>query len=418
MNHLIKFLEKYFVPVVSSIGSQRHLVAIRDGFVSIMPLIIVGSLSILFNNLPIPVYQDFMQSLLGEGWTTFADNIFRGTVSVMSLLVVFSISYNLAHSYRSEHTVFAGLISLAALMTVMEPSGNYIPYQYLDAGGLFVSILIALVSTEIFVRLMKNKKIIIKMPGGVPPAINRSFAVVFPALIVLGLFAGIKVLATRMGFGNVHQILYNFIQEPLAGMANTLGSAIIIVFTKHILWFFGLHGSNILEPVMQTMYLPALQENMNAMLTGVSLPNIVTKPFLDTFVYMGGCGTTLSLILAILISSGKRRYRELGKLSIAQGIFNINEPVLYGLPIVMNPVLMIPFIITPVVLTVISYMVTAIGIVPHTVAMVPWTTPPVISGFLVTGSITGSILQLINIAIGTVIYLPFIKIAEHSKTGS
>ncbi len=413
MSKVIEFLEKYFVPVAGKIGAQRHLVAIRDGFVAIMPLIIAGSLAVLINNIPIDAYQNFMARIFGEGWTTFGGYIWNGSFAVMSLLIVFSVSYNLAKYYKSD-PMAAGVVAFACLMTIMESAEEAwaIPYTWTGALGLFVSLIVALVATEIFVRLLGNKRLIIKMPEGVPPAVAKSFAALLPALITIVIFGLFKVITVALGMINIHQLIYDVIQAPLTEMANTLSSAVVIVFLTHLLWFFGLHGANIVEPLVQTMYLPALEANMAALSAGVSLPYIVTKPFLDAFVYMGGAGTSIALIVAIYIASKRKQYRSLANLSVAPGVFNINEPIIFGLPIVLNPAFIIPFIIAPIILTIFSFLVTAAGIVPRTVAMIPWTTPPIIGGFLATGgSVMGALLQIVNLLIAILIYLPFVALA-------
>lgn len=417
MQKLINFMEKYFVPLASRIGSQRHMVAIRDGFISIIPLVIIGSLAILVNNFPIKAYQDYMSSLFGHSWTSFAVYLYNGTFAIISLLIVFSISHNLARSYQAE-PLPAELVSLIALIILLlQPTnGSFaIPFDWLDASGLFVAIFVAIISTEIMVRLRQFLKFDRKGPIRMAPILSRSFATLLPMLVVLSLFSILKLVFLSLGITNILEALYNLIQSPLAGMANTLGTAITIVFLAHLCWFLGIHGTNILEPVIQAMYLPALQENMLALARGEVIPNVFTKPFFDSFVYMGGCGTTISLLLALFIFSKRTRWRALVKLTFAQGMFNINEPVVYGLPIVINPLFIIPFIMTPIVLTITSYSATIIGLVPRTVAMVPWTTPPIISGFLVSGSIMGSALQLVNIVIGALLYLPFIIMAERME---
>lgn len=417
MRGLISFMEKYLVPVAGKIGSQRHLVAIRDGFISIMPLAIIGSLAVLLNNFPVQGYQDYMVSVFGNSWTSFGGYIYNGTFAIISLLIVFSVSYNLARSYNFE-PLPAGLVSFSSFIILLLQSDGasfFIPFRWLNASGLFVAIFVALISTEILVRLMQYTKTRVKKLEGMTPVLTRSFAALLPTAAVLALFSTIKIVFLVMGIENILEALYNMVQAPLAGMANTPGSAVVIVFLSHLFWFLGLHGTNILEPVIQAMYIPALQENMVALASGAAIPNIFTKPFFDSFVYMGGCGTTFSLLIAFFIFSRKKRFRNLVKLTTAQGIFNINEPVLYGLPVVMNPIFLIPFIMTPIILTITSYFATLIGLVPRTIAMVPWTTPPVISGFLVTGSVLGSLLQVVNIIIGAMIYLPFMVMAERTE---
>lgn len=165
MKKLIQFMDKYFVPVAGKFGSQRHLVAIRDGFVAIMPLILVGSFAVLINNFPWNGFQNAMTGIFGEWWKNFGGNLWTGSFAVMSLLVSFTIAYNLARSYNSNG-LYAGIISFGSLIMLYNPSSKdwAIPFAFLGAQGLFVAIAVALISAEIFVRLLANKKLVIKMP--------------------------------------------------------------------------------------------------------------------------------------------------------------------------------------------------------------------------------------------------------------
>ncbi|WP_291566391.1 MULTISPECIES: PTS sugar transporter subunit IIC [unclassified Clostridium] len=414
MKKFINFMEKYFVPVAGRIGAQRHLVAIRDGFVILMPLIIAGSLGTLINAFPVKGYQNFMINVFGESWKSFGSNIWNGSIAIMSFLAVFTIAYNLAKCYESDGLT-AGVVAFAALLSITKATedGSGIPYSAAGGVGLFLAIIVALISTEIFVRLRRNKSLIIKMPDNVPPAVSKSFASLLPVIITISIFSIIRILFAVIGVDDIHKLIYDALQAPLVAVANTLWSAILIALLNHLFWFFGLHGSNILEPVMQAVYLPALEKNMAAAAAGDVIPNIVTKPFFDAFVYMGGSGATICLIIAIYIASKRKHHRNMANLSLGPGLFNINESMIYGMPIVLNPAFIIPFILTPVLLTIISYAATAIGLVPRTIAMVPWTTPPILSGWIATGgSAAGSILQIINLVIGVIIYIPFIVLAE------
>lgn len=418
MNAVIAFLEKNFVPVAAKIGGQRHLVAIRDGFVTIMPLMILGSLATLINNLPIDAYQAFLTKIFGgEIWKSFGGSLWQGTFAVVSLLVVFSISYHLAKSYNKD-ALSTGVVSLAALLMIMEPvaEGEGLPLVWAGAQGLFIAIITALIATEVFTRLLGYRKLVIKMPESVPPAVSRSFASLLPGMITLAIFALIKVLAIAFNTPDLHQAVYNLIQAPVSQLANTLGSAVIIALLIHLFWFFGLHGSNIMEPLMQAVYLPAIEANAAAFQAGEAIPNIVTKPFFDAFMYLGGTGTTIALIIAVFIAGRRHKhYRNISGMSAAPGLFNINEPILFGFPIVLNPLLVIPFILTPIILTVISYVAIAIGLVPKTIVFIPWTTPPIVGGVLATGSWKGGVLALVNLIIAVAIYLPFVKMSERAE---
>ena len=418
LSKFITILENKFVPLASKLGSQRHLLAIRDGFISIMPLAIIGSLAILVNNFPISYYQEYMTSLFGTEWTLLSNYIYSGTFAIMSLLIVFSISYNLADSYNND-PLLAALISFSSfIITIIQSDaqGFTIPFRWLDASGLLVAIIVAMLATEIYVKIMnliKFKKSHEK--GTMTPILNRYFSALIPTVLIFLIFSLMRLVFAQFGIENIIEEIYRLIQLPLMGLANNLFTALIIVFIGHFFWFLGLHGTNILEPVIQALYLPALQENIQAVSNNLSVPNIFTKPFFDSFVYMGGSGTTLSLLIVIYLFSNSKRKRDLMKLSSTQSVFNINEPILYGLPIVMSPIYFIPFILTPLILTLSSYFAILTGLVPKTIAMVPWGTPPIISGFLITGSISGSLLQIFNIFIGILIYFPFVKIAERIK---
>jgi len=413
MKKIIEFLEKYFVPFAGKVGAQRHLVAIRDGFVAIMPLILVGSLAVLFNNLPIPGWANLMKSIFGDQWNSFGGTLWNGTFAVMSLLVVFTASYNLAKSYEKDG-LSAGVVSFASLLMLYAGSAKdwAIPFAFLGAQGLFVSLFVALVSTEIFVKLMNNKKLVIKMPDGVPPAVSRSFAALLPSLITLVIFGALKIVLTDIGIPDVHNYIFTIIQKPLLGLASSLGAALLVVFLLHLLWFFGLHGANILLPITTALFLPLMSANVDAFAAGKPAPNIITSSFFDTFVYMGGAGSTICLLAAIFIVGRREENKAKAKLGLAPSLFNINEPVLFGMPLVLNPIYVIPFILTPLVLTLTSYAAIAAHIVPKTIALVHWTMPPIISGFLATGSVMGIALQLVNLAIGIIIYIPFVIVSE------
>ncbi|WP_077615782.1 PTS cellobiose transporter subunit IIC [Caenibacillus caldisaponilyticus] len=416
MGRFFGFFEEKFLPVAGRFGSQRHLVAIRDGFAGILPLIIIGSLAVLINNLPIQPFQDFMEHVFSEHWKNLGGYIWNGTFAIISLLVCFSVSYNLARHYKVD-ALAAGLVSVAALiiLTPLVADGQGISLNWMSASGLFVSLIVGLLATEIF-RKLSQMNLVIKMPEGVPEAVSRSFASMIPAMIVLAIFGILQILFIDVIGTSVQDIIYKSIQAPFQHMAASLPGILAIEFTKSFLWFFGLHGSNILEPVIESVYLPSMQENIQLFNQGVSayqVPHIITKPFIDVFVAMGGIGTGLSLIIAIFIVGRSRQVRSIGKLGGPAALFNINEPIIFGIPVVLNPILFVPFLLVPLVNVTIAYCATSLGLVPRTVVMVPWTTPPIIGGYLATGgSLAGSILQLVNLAVGTFIYLPFLRMLD------
>jgi PTS system cellobiose-specific IIC component len=410
MDGFVQWMEKYFMPKASVIAAQRHLVAIRDAFVVTMPLMILGALGTLLNNLPIPGYENLMNKLfpmiVNEApiWKSFGGNIWNGTFAIFSILVSFLVAHNLAKSYGKDG-IAAGTVSVASFFAVGGIEG-------MGATGLFIGLIIALISGEIFQRLVGNEKLVIKMPDGVPPAVAKSFAALLPAMITISLFSLFTTILSGFGINNIVLSFYEAVQKPFMGLANSYPSALLLAFITPFLWFFGLHGANMIDPLMQTINVPAIDANIKALEAGKAIPYIVNKPFFDSFVNLGGTGATLGLLIAIFIVGRQNKpYKIITNLSTAPGIFNINEPVMFGLPIVLNPIMFIPFILTPMVLVTVAYIATATGLVPGATFMPPWVTPPIIGGFLATKSIAGGILAAINLAISVLIYMPFVKIA-------
>ncbi|WP_374965817.1 PTS sugar transporter subunit IIC [Lysinibacillus sp. RS5] len=411
---MFRFLEEKFVPVAARVGNQRHLVAIRDGFITIMPLTIVGSLAVLVNNLPIKFYQNALDSIWKhETWTQWGGNIWNSTFGILSLLLAFSIAYNLAKSYDKDG-LSAGVISLSSYLTFGTFGEGGLTGLTTGTGGIFIAIIIALLSTELFCKLTGNPKLLIKMPNGVPPAVSKSFAALLPAIMTIGLFALIRtIISAGFDIPDIVGSFYSAIQEPFMGLTNSWIAALLLAFIPTFLWTLGVHGANIIEPFMQTINLPAIEANVKAISSGEIAPYIVNKPFFDAFINMGGSGTTKALIIAIFIIARKnKQYNTVGKLSAAPGLFNINEPLLFGLPIVLNPVLFVPFILTPMVNVTIAFFATKWGFVPAATVSPPWTTPPIINGFLATQSWQGAALSIVLIVVAVCIYLPFISMAN------
>ncbi|MEG0473541.1 MAG: PTS sugar transporter subunit IIC [Solibacillus sp.] len=411
---MFKFLEEKFVPVAARIGNQRHLIAIRDGFIAIMPLTIAGSLAVLVNNLPIEMYQNIMNSIFGDGnWKQFGGNIWNASFAMLSILLAFTIAYNLAKGYGKD-ALSAGVMGLGAYMTFGTFGEGGLTGLTTGTGGIFIAIIVSLLASEIFCRLSGNSKLIIKMPDGVPPAVSKSFAALFPVFITISIFALVRTVIT-VGFEipDIIGSFYSTVQEPFMGLTNTWTAGLIIAFIPAFLWTLGVHGANIIEPFMQTINATAIDANIAAIKAGEVAPYIINKPFFDAFVNMGGSGTTIALIIAIFIFARKnKQYSTVGKLSAGPGLFNINEPLLFGLPIVLNPILFIPFILTPMVNVSIAYFATKLALVPAATAVIPWTTPPVLNGFLVTQHWSGAVLSLVLLVISVLIYLPFIAMAN------
>ncbi|GAA0093218.1 PTS transporter subunit EIIC [Paraclostridium bifermentans] len=425
MGAIMKFMDKYIIPVAGKLGAQRHLVAVRDGFVAMIPITMIGALATLVNNLPIPAYQNFMKNTFGETWTTLGADLWWGSIATMALFLVVGVAYNLAKSY-DEDGLQAGLIALS-IFFVMSPqvanivteagdkvSGwGFVPSGYISNSALFTAIVIGLLATEIFVKLSKIKKINIKMPDGVPPAVARSFAKLIPGMLTIAIFGAIGLLIKSLSGGLfLNDLLNTYLAAPLKGAADSLGSTMLITFFIHALWTIGLHGANIAMPITETLLMDLGAENAALAQAGATEGfHTLAGAFLDAFVYLGGSGMILGLIIALIIAG--RRRKDMIALGLAPSVFNISEPVIFGLPIVLNPIYMIPFILAPVVCSAVAYLAIDMGLVmPVIAAKIPWVTPPILGGFLATGHWTGAALAAVNLLISIVIYIPFVIAAE------
>ena len=278
-----------------------------------------------------------------------------------------------------------------------------------SATGLLFAIISALVGTEIFLRLQKNNKFKISLPDTVPLAVSKSFSALIPAFITLTLFGVIVfIIESLFGFG-LQDLVVKLIQKPLSAVFQGMIGINIVMLFQNLLWSLGIHGTFVLGPITEPTLLVAIQENINAFNVGLDIPNIVTKPFIDSFAMLGGGGCTIGLIIAILIASKREEDKGIAKLSIAPGLFNINEPLMFGLPVILNPILAIPLILVPLINLNIAYIATRLGLISKTVVMVPWTTPPILSAYLSTaGDWRAAVLAALLIGISIIVYLPFV----------
>ena len=439
MEKFIKWMEENFIPIATKIGSQRHLVAIRDGFIALMPLIMAGSLAVLLNNVFLTE-----SSLVATWFNLNADtsaylqftgkylvpvmgNIWWGTFAVLALVLVFTIAYSLAKSYEvnplsAAVVAVAGYLSLTPQGVVVsledgstvETWGNF-GVEYFNFGALLTAIIITLVITQIFIYLMK-KDITFKLPDNVPPAVGRAFAAIIPGAVAILAGAIVPLIISLLNNAsilvetNIFDLLSRFVTGPFKNLSQNPFSAIIYVLLIQVFWIFGLHGGNMTGAITNAIYLPAVAENAQGG------ENVFTSVFFDSFVHIGGAGATLAIVIVILLASKRKDWREVTKLAGGAAVFKINEPIMFGLPVVLNPILIIPFLLVPVVLTLIAYFATVIGLVSYTNVIVPWVTPVGLSGFIATsGDWRAAVLGIFNLLVACAIYYPFIILGNRMK---
>ncbi|MCZ1467296.1 PTS sugar transporter subunit IIC, partial [Enterococcus faecium] len=411
-------LSEKMLPIVSKMSSQRHLLAIRDSFIVTMPLVMAASVMVLLNALIFSnatVQRILDLSPLAE----LASIVNNGTMSILAIIVCYNIGWNLATHYiqtgviddPSFSPVHAGILSTAVMFILMslsstvtlmdgntaEATGVFLQ-SLTSSSGLATAMIAALVSTELFIKLAKMKSFKIRMPEGVPPAVAASFNSLVPEIVVI-LFFSVVVFTLNHTTGlNVPQLIELAIQTPLKAFVLSVPGILFLQFFSDFLWVFGMHGSSILAPIRQAPLLQSIQENMDAFSVGKEIPNIITEPFTNAFGLIGGGGCILPLVIAILWASKRQEQRSIAKFGLTTCLFNITEPIMFGLPVVMNPIYMIPCAIIPSINLVIAYAATSLGIISKTVAAAPWITPPVIQSFIATGGdIRAAVLTVILI---------------------
>lgn len=421
MNGFVGFIEQKLMPVANKVGMQRHMVAISKGIIATLPLTIVGSFFTILLNFPIESVAAFI-----EPYREVLDIPFRYTVGLLALYATFGIASSLAKSYKLDSLTAGILATMSFLITAAPPirvlesvegvidAGRFINVANLGSGSLFGAIVTAILSVEIY-RFFIVKNITIKMPDGVPPEVTNSFMALIPGGAILVLFWVIRHI---IGF-DINGFLSNLLmplKDVLAG--NSLFGGLLTVFLICFFWVLGIHGPAIMGPVIRPFWDISIAENMEVFQSSGNaheLPNIFTEQFLQWFVWIGGAGTTLALVVLFLFS--KSNYlKQLGRLSILPGIFNINEPVIFGAPIVMNPILGIPFLVAPLITTTISYFATTTGIVPMMAARLGFAIPAPIAAWMSTNwSVAAGILVVVNFLITLAIYYPFFKVFEKQQ---
>ena len=409
-------LEKKLMPVADKISKQRHLSAVKDGMLSYVPFTIIASIFLIIAYLPIPPYQNFITNILNVAdagvWQGKLLYVSNATMDVGALYVLIAATYSLAKSYEVDK-LQATLASLASFLVVtpyiVGDNGSNLPITKISAQAMFLALIVSIVSVEIY-RKIEQKGITIKMPASVPPAVAKPFASIIPALISITFFFILRLIFEIAFNTDLFTVINTIIGKPLLLLGGTLPGMIISLLFEQLLWFFGLHGGSIVQGAMTPIWTVLEDTNRLASIAGEVPPNIISLSFRNSFASIGVIGA----IIALVIVAKSKQYKEIGKIAAVPYAFNIGEPTLFGIPLMLNPIYFIPLVITPAVSAVISYIAFATNLVPLPtgLAQLPWTTPPIISGYLVTGSIRGSILQIILLVAVTLIWIPFVKMAD------
>ena len=419
------FLDR-FAEISGRIGSEVHLRSLRDAFATIMPLYILAGIAVLINNVVFPLF------LADEALTNvqyWGNALTLGTLNISAILLAGVVGYCHAHNMRYERDIACVVVAISAFFVTMPQSVEVViddvtgmatgVFSTANTGtnGLFGAIIIGLLATALFIKLSSIDKLKINLGEGVPPAVAGSFNVMIPMLLTLSIF-GLLSAVLFVGFHtDLSTLIKLFVQTPLQSLNSNIWGVVIIYTFANLLFCLGIHQSAISGVLAEPMLTILITENMAAYASGgfaaIQPDHYMNMQIVNTFGLIGGSGCTLCLLIATFLFSKNTTSKTIASLAAGPGIFNINEPVIYGYPIVYNLPLMVPFVLIPDLFMIITYFATTMGLINPCVVMVPWTTPVVLSGFLATaGDIRAAILQVVLVVLGVLIYLPFMKVHE------
>ena len=405
------FVKRYIIPSLQFLDTNPYLSSVRSGMVAIVPPLIIGSLFILIANFPVPGWNAIIAPYL-----PLLKIPVSATYGLISVYVCLAISYDLGRLKGDDPLSCAIIAVLIFLMIHLVPAGTSGDYtlsmESLGSIGMFTAIIIALVTVPVKIFLT-NKKLVIRMPESVPPAVQESFRSLTPLFLLIIIFWLIRFVL-NIAIDDIVQAIFH----PLVFALDTLPGILFYAFIVTILWSVGINGDNTMDSIVAPIFLMYLTANVEAISSGQPLPYITASGFFSTFVNIGGTGATLALAF-LMFRSKDPGYREVSRLSLPAQCFSINEPIFFGFPIVMNPVFMVPFIISTLALTTGTFLLMDFGMISRPFIDVPWTTPPVIAHYLVTGGdIRAAIWGLMSIGIAMIIYYPFARHAEKQRTNS
>ncbi|MDK2805164.1 MAG: cellobiose system component [Thermoanaerobacterium sp.] len=398
--------------IIQKISENRYLKAIMNGMMTALPAVIVGALAALLKNIPITAYQNFINSF---GIEKYLQLPITFTTNFLAVVFVFCIASSLAETFDEKGTI-PGVIALISFFIITPIQsvkttfgiGANIPMDWLGATGIFSAIIVALVTSRLYIYIVK-KGWTIKMPESVPPFIKNSFASLIPGTIILSIFVVISAIFASTPFKSMHQFIYSFVQTPLMHLGGNIWALILVAIVSQLLWAFGIHGTMVAFSVMMPIWQALDVAQLSAYSAGKPLPNIVGLAFF--MIYTFG-GTVLGLNL-LMLKARSRRFKTLGKLAIVPGLFGITEPIVFGTPLVLNPIFVIPFVFGNVISLILAYIATLLKIIPPPAGVGMAIGMPIGLQGLLQGSWKIAVFQIALVFLWIILWYPFFKIADN-----
>ncbi|MDT9606293.1 PTS sugar transporter subunit IIC [Lactobacillus johnsonii] len=423
------FVNKYILPPVMKFVNTKAIQALRDGMLLSLPFIMVGSVFLLLASFPVPAVADWMNK---TGLTHFWNQAYGASFGIVAIFAVVGIAYTWA---KNEHVdpLPAGMTAFVGFLIIMNPTTpvmdgsktvisaakaptlltGFIDRTWLGGQGMIAAIIIGMITGWIYSWFIK-KKITIKLPDQVPPAVAGSFVALIPAAVLTCLWLAVYAGFDKLAGTTMTEWIYHTIQTPLQGLSDSFGGILVMTILVPFFWFFGVHGSTLVGGIVGPILSANALQNAEIFkkygyVDAAHGGHIVIQGLFDQFSTVTGAGMTLGLVVFMTFFARSQQMKGIGKLALIPGIFNINEPVLFGVPLVLNPVLALPFFLMPPLSAGSTYLLIKAGILPYLNGVqVPWTTPPVISGFLI-GGWKVAVWQAIILIISFFIYLPFAR---------
>jgi PTS system cellobiose-specific IIC component len=397
-------LNKHVVPRLTALSENTYLSAIRAGMVSVVPLTIIGGLFMIVAFLPVRGWEARVAPYLN-----LLQIPVTATFGLLAVFVCFSIGYDLGLQLKQEAVVSATMATVIFLMIQLNLENQTLPMDGLGSRGLFTAVIIALITVRVQ-KLFTDWNLVIRLPENVPPVVYQSFVSLVPLFFLVVTFWLIRFV---LGIDINHFVQVAF--KPLVFALNTLPGILVYAFLVTMLWSVGINGDNAVDAIVAPVFLQYLSENVTAMTQGQPLPYVTAYGFFTAFVNVGGTGATIALAL-VLWNSRDPGFRKVSRLSLPTQIFQINEPIFFGLPIVLNPVLMVPYVLNALILTAGSFLLMHWGLIRKPFVNVPWTTPPIIGHYLVTGGDwRAAVWGVFSIGIAMAVYYPFARAAERQR---
>lgn len=414
MNKLMNFMEERFVPFSNKIASNRYLKSISNGSMALLSIIMIGSIFTVVKGISWEPYQEFLTT---TGLGTFLGFVPSITIDLLALYMAFSIAYCGASQFDiKESALNCGLTSLVCYLlltpintTALEGT-SFLDFTYLGARGVIVSIFVSLITVQI-IRFFVKHNFTIKMPNGVPPMVINSFVALVPALVAVCFFGVVKYIMLQTSYETLQSFIYTMLQTPLQNLTGSLPAFLILILVAQLLWFFGIHGSMTVLPILFPIFLGFLQENTAAVAAGQIPPNPINFGLYD-LACLGGAGATIGLVIVMFFFAKSNRYKVFSKVVLPCGLFGVNEPLIFGMPLMLNLVMLIPFLLTPVIIVSLGYALISLGIITPTIGVLgAGSLPPFIHG-VVQGSVSFGVYELFATLISALIYFPFFKMLD------